>query len=44
MGYVVRRPDLLRRTVEAVAGGLQDLGRTADGAGAWAAAEAVLGA
>ena len=41
MGYVVHRPDLLRRTVEAVAAGLQDLGRKVDGPAAWAAAESV---
>jgi alanine-glyoxylate transaminase / serine-glyoxylate transaminase / serine-pyruvate transaminase len=42
MGYVTSRPDLLRRTVEAVAAGLREAGRPADGAAAWAAAERVL--
>jgi len=42
MGYVVHRPDLLRRTVEAVAGGLADGGIEADAERAWAAAAAVL--
>lgn len=44
MGYVIHHPDLLRRTVEAVAGGLADCGQKVSGEDAWAAAEAVLGA
>ena len=44
MGYVTGRPDLLRRTVEAVAAGLRAGGTMADGERAWAAAEAVLAA
>lgn len=44
MGYVTGRPDLLRRTVEALAAALRDLGCPADGERAWAAAEAILAA
>jgi alanine-glyoxylate transaminase/serine-glyoxylate transaminase/serine-pyruvate transaminase len=40
MGFVTGRPDLLRRTVEAVAAGLG--GQRGNGERAWAAAEAVL--
>jgi alanine-glyoxylate transaminase/serine-glyoxylate transaminase/serine-pyruvate transaminase len=43
MGYVTGRPDLLRRTVEAVAAALREVGCAADGERAWAAAEAILG-
>jgi alanine-glyoxylate transaminase/serine-glyoxylate transaminase/serine-pyruvate transaminase len=42
MGYVTGRPELLRRTVAAVAAGLG--GQRGDGERAWAAAEAVLAA
>jgi hypothetical protein len=42
MGHVVHRPELLRRTVTAVAGALRDAGAAADPEAAWAAAEAVL--
>jgi alanine-glyoxylate transaminase/serine-glyoxylate transaminase/serine-pyruvate transaminase len=47
MGYVTSRPDVLRRTVEAVAGALADVSGTgwkADGEAAWAAAERELAA
>jgi alanine-glyoxylate transaminase/serine-glyoxylate transaminase/serine-pyruvate transaminase len=44
MGYVTGRPELLRRTVEAVAAGLSDGGWPADGERAWAAAETALAA
>jgi alanine-glyoxylate transaminase/serine-glyoxylate transaminase/serine-pyruvate transaminase len=44
MGYVTSRPDLLRRTLEAVAGALADSGWKADGEAAWAAAERELAA
>ena len=39
MGYTVTRPDYLRRTVEAVAGALQEAGASVDVAGAVAAFE-----
>jgi hypothetical protein len=42
MGWVVTQPALLRRTVEAIAGGLRDCGHPADPAAALAAAGAVL--
>jgi len=44
MGYAVTRPDYLRRTVEAVAGALQDSGMTVDAGGAVAAFEAEMAA
>ncbi|HZF13032.1 MAG TPA: aminotransferase class V-fold PLP-dependent enzyme [Thermoanaerobaculia bacterium] len=47
MGYVTSRPDLLRRTIEAVAGALADVAGTgwkSDGEAAWAAAERHLAA
>ncbi|HXO22169.1 MAG TPA: aminotransferase class V-fold PLP-dependent enzyme [Thermoanaerobaculia bacterium] len=42
MGYVTTRPDLLQKTLEAVAGALADGGRKTDGAAAWQAASASL--
>jgi alanine-glyoxylate transaminase/serine-glyoxylate transaminase/serine-pyruvate transaminase len=44
MGYVTGRPDLLRRTVAAVAAALHAGGQPANRERAWAAAEAVLAA
>ncbi|HEV7517980.1 MAG TPA: aminotransferase class V-fold PLP-dependent enzyme [Thermoanaerobaculia bacterium] len=46
MGFVTGRPELLRRTVAAVAAGLREAGggQRADGERAWAAAAAVLAA
>lgn len=41
MGYTVTLPDFLRRTVEAVAGALQESGTGADGVGAVAAFDAL---
>jgi alanine-glyoxylate transaminase/serine-glyoxylate transaminase/serine-pyruvate transaminase len=42
MGYTVTRPDSLRRTVEAIAGALQDSGAAVDSAAAVAALESGL--
>ncbi len=42
MGWVVGQPDLLRRTVDAVAGALHDLGAAVDPEAAGAAFEAAL--
>jgi alanine-glyoxylate transaminase/serine-glyoxylate transaminase/serine-pyruvate transaminase len=42
MGYTVTRPDSLRRTVEAIAGALQDSGAAVDAAAAVAALESGL--